>query len=59
MITINKEERAAIHAKFPHIHIVRTMIHDSNRHHYYCTEDRRVLQFLKRYRNRNVIEHHE
>lgn len=59
MIMINKAESEAIRERFPSVHIVRTMRQDSNRHRYYCTEDRRVMRFLDRFRNRNVLEKHE
>ncbi len=56
MIEINKAEKEAIVARYPDVHIVRTMVNDSRRHHYFCVEDRKILQFLNRFRNRNVVE---
>ena len=58
MITINKAEKEAVAERFPGVHIVRTMVKDSKRHHYYCVEDRKVLQFLNKFRKKNVIEVH-
>lgn len=46
MILINKAEKDAIHERFPNVFIIRTMKHDSKRHHYYCEEDRRVVRYL-------------
>jgi len=50
MIRINKEEKAAIAERFPEVCIIRTMKHDSKRHHYYCEESPRVIRFLNRIR---------
>lgn len=50
MIAINKEEKDMISAKFPNVHIVRTMKADSHRHHYYCEEARGVMQLLQQMR---------
>lgn len=50
MIQVNKEEKTAILERFPDVHIVRTMKHDSKRHHYYCEESPRVLHYLDRLR---------
>lgn len=46
MIAITKAEKEAIHERFPDAHIVRTMKQKSKRHHYYCEETRRVINFL-------------
>ena len=46
MIAITAEEKNMITEKCPGVHIVRTMKGDSKRHHYYCTEDRRVMALL-------------
>ena len=51
MIAINKAEKDAIVERFPNVHIVRTMKQDSRRHHYFCTEDKKVMQYLRRLRN--------
>ena len=59
MIAINKAEKEAVVARFSDAHIVRTMVNDSRRHHYYCVEDRKILQFLKKFRNQNVVEVHQ
>ena len=58
MVSINKEEKKAIQRAFPNTHIVRTMKQDSKRGHYYCTEERGVMKFLKEFRSRNVTEEH-
>lgn len=47
MIAIDKAEKEAICARFPNIHIVRTMKQKSKRHHYYCEESKPVLRFLQ------------
>lgn len=59
MIAINKAEKEAVVSRFPDAHIVRTMVNDSRRHRYYCVEDRKILQFLNRFRKKNVIEVHQ
>lgn len=46
MIAINKSEKDAITARFPHIHIARTMKQKSKRHHYYCEESNAVMKFI-------------
>lgn len=50
MIAINKEEKDAVIARFPEVHIVRTMKNKSKRHHYYCEETRQVSKFINNYR---------
>ena len=47
MIAIDKAEKEAICARFPNIHIVRTMRQKSKRHRYYCEESKSVLRFLQ------------
>lgn len=54
MISINKEEKMAIAARFPDVCIVRTMKGDSKRHHYYCEEAPRVLRYLESLRKYGV-----
>ena len=51
MITINKAEKEVISARFPNIHIVRTMKHKSKRHRYYCEENKGVLRTLNNLRS--------
>lgn len=58
MIAINKSEKEALKKKFPNLHVVRTMIRDSKRHHYYCAESWKVLRYLDDIRKRNVVETH-
>lgn len=50
MIAINKAEKDAINRRFPDVHIVRTMKQKSNRHRYYCEENRGVMRYLERLR---------
>lgn len=50
MIAINKYEKEAILEKFPDAQIVRTMKHDSKRHHYYAVEDRRIVRLVNEMR---------
>ena len=50
MIAINKEEKEIIAAKFPDVHIARTMKQKSKRHHYYCEETKPVMRLLKQLR---------
>lgn len=58
MIAINKSEANAIRERFPHVFIVRTMKQKSKRGHYFCEEIPRVMQYLDKIRNENVIEQH-
>lgn len=51
MIAIDKAEKDAIRAKFPKVHIVRTMKQKSKRHHYYCEESKGVMKYLNQLRN--------
>ena len=46
MVAISAEEKKVISERYPNVHVVRTMKHDSKRHRYYCTEDRRVMSLL-------------
>lgn len=46
MVRISKEEKEAIREMFPDVCIVRTMKHDSKRHHYYMEEVPRVMRYL-------------
>ena len=50
MILVNKDEKNAIHDRFPNVHIVRTMKQKSKRHRYYCEESRGVLSLLRELR---------
>lgn len=47
MIAITASEKEAIREKFPRVHIVRTMKHDSKRHHYYMVEDGAPMKLLR------------
>lgn len=51
MILISKVERDLIKSRFPKAYIIRTCKSKSDRHKYYCTEDRKVMSFLDRLRN--------
>ena len=50
MIAINKEEKDAVRAKYPNVHIVRTMKQDSKRHHYFVEEHSGVTRLLRNMR---------
>lgn len=50
MIAITKSEKEAISARFPKVHIVRTMKQKSKRHHYYCEETKQVMRLLSNMR---------
>lgn len=56
MIAINAYEKDAIRARFPNVHIVRTMKQDSKRHHYYCEESRGVLSMLRQMRTGKQVQ---
>lgn len=47
MIAITAQEKKFITARCPRAYIVRTMRHDSKRHHYYMTEDRAAMRVLR------------
>ncbi len=55
MIEINKSEKEVISARFPNVHIVRTMKQKSKRHHYYCEESKSVMRLLKEMRESGVV----
>lgn len=55
MIAITTTEKELIREKFPNVHIVRTMKGDSKRHHYYMTEERNAMKFLRSLRKRSVV----
>lgn len=50
MIAINKSEKEVISKRLPNVHIVRTMKQKSKRHHYYCEENKQVMQLLSEIR---------
>lgn len=50
MIAINKSEKEVISKWLPNVHIVRTMKQKSKRHHYYCEENKQVMQLLSEIR---------
>lgn len=59
MIAISQSEKEAIRAKYPDIHITRTMKQDSKRHYYYCVEDRRALRLLNTLRGLDGPKSHK
>lgn len=46
MVAITLDEKKAICAKYPDALIVRTMKHDSKRHHYYMVETGAPMRYL-------------
>lgn len=50
MILISLEEKQAVLERFPSVHIVRTMKHDSKRHRYYMVEDPGPMRVIKQMR---------
>ena len=56
MIAINRDEKMTIEKVYPHIHFVRTMKHDSKRHHYYMEEAAGAMTLLRKLRGEQVPE---
>ena len=56
LITINKEEARLVREKFPNAHIMRTKKQKSKRGHYYCEENRKIINFINNIRKKNVVE---
>lgn len=54
MIAITAAEKQAISAKYPKLHIVRTMRQDSKRHHYYMEEAGGAMRMLKAMRGKDA-----
>ena len=54
MVAINAAEKKAIIARYPNVGIVRTMKHDSKRHHYYMEEARGPMMLLRQLRGEVV-----
>ena len=54
MILISLEEKKAVLEKYPDVHIVRTMKHDSKRHRYYMVEDPGPMRVIKQMRGELV-----
>lgn len=54
MIAITLDEKNVIREKYPNVHIVRTMKHDSKRHHFYMVEEPGPMRMLKRMRGEKV-----
>lgn len=57
MIQITKSEKDAVVRAFPDAHIKRTMKQKSKRHHYYCEESEKVMDFLEKYRAESYLTH--
>lgn len=47
MVAITAQEKNIVTERCPRVYIVRTMKHDSKRHHYYMTEDRAAMRVLR------------
>ena len=50
MVRVTKNEKEAILKSFPNAHIRRTMKLKSERHHYFCEESEKIIEFLNSYR---------
>lgn len=50
MVRVTKNEKEAILKSFPNAHIRRTMKRKSKRHHYFCEESEKIIEFLNAYR---------
>lgn len=50
MIEINRAEKDIISEKYPNVHIVRTMKQHSDRGHYFCEENKKVMKLLQELR---------
>lgn len=50
MILITREEKQAVLERFPNVHIVRTMKHDSKRHRYYMVEETGPMKLIRKMR---------
>lgn len=57
MVQITKREKEAIIQAFPDAHIKRTMKQQSKRHHYYCEESAKIMDFLRNYRAESYLTH--
>lgn len=59
MIAISAQEKKIISEQCPRAYIVRTMKHDSKRHHYYMTEDGAAMRVLRELRGSGVPKRKE
>lgn len=50
MVRVTKNDKEAILKSFPDAHIRRTMKRKSERHHYFCEESEKIIEFLNAYR---------
>lgn len=50
MVRVTKNEKEANLKSFPDAHIRRTMKRKSERHHYFCEESEKIIEFLNAYR---------
>lgn len=46
MIPVTKEEARLLRELYPEYKVTRTMVQDSKRHHYYATEDERMMRAI-------------
>lgn len=53
MIAINKKEAEAVRDCYPNVFVTRTMKHRSKRHHYFCEENKRVVDLIMQMRDPN------
>ena len=54
MIAITLQEKEQIVKQYPHVKMVRTMVKDSKRHHYYMVEERGPMGLLNKLRGEDV-----
>ena len=50
MVRVTKNEKEAILKSFPNAHIRRAMKRKSERHHYFCEESEKIIEFLNAYK---------
>lgn len=55
MVSINKQEKEAIQARFPNVQFTRTCKQDSKRHHYYMAEQPGPMRYLRSLRTPTEI----
>lgn len=59
MIAISAQEKKIIAERCPRAYIVRTMKHDSKRHHYYMTESGAAMHILRELRSSGTTNRKE
>lgn len=57
MVIISKEEKEIIHKHLPNVYISRTCKRKSDRHKYYCEENKRAMKLLNKIRNGGYKKH--